>query len=67
MTHQLFKIIKTSSTNRARLGLLRTPHGVVHTPAYVMVATRAQIKTLRPSDIRATGTQIVIANGYHLW
>ena len=62
-----FTILKKDSTTQARLGLLRTPHGTVQTPAYVMVATHAQIKTLKPSDIKKTKTQIVIANTYHLW
>ncbi len=62
-----FTITKTTRASRARLGVLRTPHGVVHTPAYVIVATHAQVKTLTPADIRRTKTQLVIANTYHLW
>jgi tRNA-guanine family transglycosylase len=62
-----FSITKRTRIGRARLGLLRTPHGMVRTPAYVIVATHAAVRTLTPVDIRRTKTQIVIANTYHLW
>lgn len=51
----------------ARLGLLRTPHGTIKTPAYVIVATHGRVRELKPTDIKKTGTQLVIANTYHLW
>lgn len=63
---EIFKILRKDKGTKARLGILNTPHGTVKTPAYVMVATRGEIKSLKPSDIRRTGTQIVIANTYHL-
>lgn len=62
-----FRITKRSRTGRARLGILRTAHGTVRTPAYVIVATHAHVRTLTPADIRKTKTQLVIANTYHLW
>ncbi|MBX4211755.1 MAG: tRNA-guanine transglycosylase [Candidatus Yanofskybacteria bacterium] len=62
-----FKITKKDSKTQARLGVLRTPHGTVQTPSYVMVATHAKIKALEATDIKKTKTQIVIANTYHLW
>ncbi|MCC6934765.1 MAG: tRNA guanosine(34) transglycosylase Tgt [Candidatus Yanofskybacteria bacterium] len=62
-----FRIHKRSRAGRARLGVLRTPHGTVQTPAYVIVATHAQVRTLTPADIKKTKTQLVIANTYHLW
>ena len=62
-----FEVIKKEVKTRARLGILHTPHGTVKTPSYVMVATHAQIKCLKPSDIKKTKTQMVISNTYHLW
>lgn len=62
-----FKIIKKDKHSKARLGLLKTPHGTVKTPSYVMVGTYGQIRNLSPRDIKRTKTQIVIANTYHLW
>src|SRR5512132_2622767 len=50
----------------ARAGLLATGHGVVRTPAFMPVGTAASVKGLSPAEIRAAGTQILLANTYHL-
>jgi len=62
-----FTIFKRDKNSKARLGILRTRHGIIKTPSYVMVATQGYIKCLKPPDIKKTKTQIVIANTYHLW
>ena len=51
---------------RARLGRLQTPHGAVDTPQFMPVGTQASVKSLTPSDLRTAGTQILLANTYHL-
>jgi queuine tRNA-ribosyltransferase/7-cyano-7-deazaguanine tRNA-ribosyltransferase len=48
------------------LGLLKTPHGEVRTPSLVPVATQAVVKTLPSEEVADTGTQILIANTFHL-
>jgi queuine tRNA-ribosyltransferase len=50
----------------ARRGRLTTPHGVVDTPAFMPVGTRAAVKSLSPDDLRAAGAQIVLGNTFHL-
>jgi len=55
-----------ASDGQARAGELTTPHGVVRTPAFMPVGTQATVKGLRPDDISAAGTEIVLANTYHL-
>lgn len=50
----------------ARRGRLTTPHGVVETPAFMPVGTRASVRTLDSHDLRSTGAQMVLANTYHL-
>jgi queuine tRNA-ribosyltransferase len=50
----------------ARTGELSTPHGVVHTPAFMPVGTQATVKGLAPEAVRATGADIVLGNTYHL-
>ena len=67
MNKLIFQVLKKDKCSNARLGVLTTLHGIVKTPAYVIVATRGEIKTLKPSDIKKTKTQIVISNTYHLW
>jgi queuine tRNA-ribosyltransferase len=61
-----FKVLKKSKKSWARLGLLKTPHGVVETPALVPVATKAVIKTLTSEEVKATNTQLTISNTFHL-
>jgi queuine tRNA-ribosyltransferase len=50
----------------ARLGRLSTAHGVVDTPAFMPVGTRAAVKSLSPDDVRAAGAQIILSNTFHL-
>src|SRR5215470_11967629 len=59
-----FDLLTTSG--QARLGRIRTSHGEIETPAFMPVATQGSVKGLTPSDLRAAGTQIVLANTYHL-
>src|SRR5262245_18527588 len=59
-----FEVNKSSS--RARAGTLRTPHGVVETPAFMPVGTAGVVKALTPRDLSDLGAQIVLANTYHL-
>jgi len=61
-----FRILKQSKRSNARLGVLQTSHGEVKTPAFVPVATQAAVKTLNSEEIPLTGTQLLIANTFHL-
>jgi queuine tRNA-ribosyltransferase len=60
----LFRLM--ASDGAARCGELRTPHGIVRTPAFMPVGTQASVKGLRPEEVRACGTDIVLGNTYHL-
>lgn len=51
---------------RARRGRVTVPHGVIQTPAFMPVGTRATVKGLMPRDLRATGSEICLANTYHM-
>src|ERR1051326_5257088 len=55
-----------ASDGAARCGELTTPHGIVRTPAFMPVGTQASVKGMRPEEVRACGTDIVLANTYHL-
>ena len=61
-----FKILKRSKKSKARLGVLKTPHGEVETPAMVPVATQGTVKTLTSEEVAKAGTQLLIANTFHL-
>ncbi|MFO0704947.1 MAG: tRNA guanosine(34) transglycosylase Tgt [Candidatus Andersenbacteria bacterium] len=61
-----FSIVKRSRKSRARLGQLKTSHGLVETPTLVPVATQATLKTLWSEQVEVTGTQLLISNTFHL-
>ena len=65
MSNFSFEVLKEQGA--ARLGRLRTPHGVIETPAFVAVGTQAVVKTLTPQETKEVGTQVIFANTYHLY
>jgi queuine tRNA-ribosyltransferase len=51
----------------ARLGMIKTPHGEVSTPAFMPVGTQAAVKALTPEQVRGLGAEIILGNTYHLY
>jgi queuine tRNA-ribosyltransferase len=50
----------------ARAGRLRTARGDVRTPAFVPLATKATVKGLLPTEVKALGYDMVLGNTFHL-
>jgi len=61
-----FEIEARSRSCPARCGRIVTPHGTFQTPAFMPVGTRGCVKGLSPRQLRETGTEIILANTYHL-
>ena len=59
-----FRIDATSGA--ARAGTLTLPHGAVETPCFMPVGTQGTVRTLSPTDLRAVGARVLLANTYHL-
>lgn len=59
-----FRLEARSGT--ARAATFATPHGPVHTPAFMPVGTHGAVKALTPEQVAATGAEMVLANTYHL-
>ena len=62
-----FNVTHTCSETRARLGVLRTPHGTVFTPVFMPVGTAGTVKGVTPRMLHELGTSVVLANTYHLY
>ena len=63
----MFKISKKISKSLGRAGVLITPHGEIQTPAFVAVGTKATVKSLSPEQVLDAGSQVILANTYHLY
>ncbi len=60
--------MKRKSGTLARAGVLRTPHGDIETPAFVVVGTKGTVKSLSAEDLdRYVGNEVTLANTYHLF
>jgi len=59
-----FELLATDSA--ARKGILHTPRGPVHTPAFMPVGTAGTVKAMLPESVAETGAQIILGNTYHL-
>ena len=55
-----------SEDNNARLGLIKTPRGNIHTPAFMPVGTLATVKALTIDQVLQTKSEIILCNTYHL-
>ncbi|NLN14009.1 MAG: tRNA guanosine(34) transglycosylase Tgt [Tissierellia bacterium] len=62
-----FELIKEEKYTKARLGRLHTPHGVIETPIFMPVGTRATVKAMTPEEVKDLGAQIILSNTYHLY
>jgi queuine tRNA-ribosyltransferase len=61
-----FEVLSNDSRSSARRGVLRTPHGIVQTPAFMPVGTAGAVKGVTPEYLEASGAEIILANTYHL-
>ena len=62
-----FELLKESKDSKARLGRLHTPHGIIETPVFMPVGTRATVKAMTPEEVKDLGAQIILSNTYHLY
>jgi queuine tRNA-ribosyltransferase len=61
-----FSFTVLATDGAARLGKLVTAHGAVDTPVFMPVGTAATVKAMFPETVAATGSQMILANTYHL-
>ncbi|MEK7501317.1 MAG: tRNA guanosine(34) transglycosylase Tgt [Patescibacteria group bacterium] len=64
----MYRIQAKLKNSLGRAGTIETPHGIIETPAFIPVATKATVKSLLPESVRdAVMAQAVLANTYHLY
>ena len=64
-----FKVEKeiSDSNLNGRTGVITTPHGMIKTPAFIPVGTKATVKSVLPESMAELGAQALLANAYHLY
>ena len=61
-----FQLEATATGSRARAARFRTLHNEVLTPLFMPVGTQATVKSQPVEVLEACGSQILLANTYHL-
>lgn len=62
-----FKIKHKQKGSLARTSSFKTPHGVIQTPVFMPVGTKATVKTLSQNDLKNLDAEIILSNTYHLY
>ena len=61
-----FEIIAKDKKSKARVGRITTAHGIIETPSFVPVGTKASVRSLVPEDLESLRIQLIFGNTYHL-
>jgi queuine tRNA-ribosyltransferase len=64
---EYFEILKKDSKSKARLGIINTAHGKVHTPYFNPIGTKGTVKSITSEELKFWGAEMILANTYHLW
>ncbi len=64
--NNFFKVLHKSKKSKARIGEIKTSHGIIKTPSFVAVGTKGTVKALTPELVKQIGTQAAFVNTYHL-
>ncbi len=62
-----YELIKKCSKTGARRGRIHTPRGIIETPIFMPVGTKATVKAMTPEELKGIGAQIILSNTYHLY
>lgn len=66
MTESAFGFRVHAIDGNARTGEIRTPRGVIRTPAFMPVGTAGTVKAMYPDQVKELGADIILGNTYHL-
>ncbi|MDP2766292.1 MAG: tRNA-guanine transglycosylase, partial [Candidatus Methanoperedens sp.] len=56
----------THKSIAGRIGRIETPHGTIETPT-IMPVVNPNIQTIKPSELRKFGAEIIITNSYIIY
>lgn len=61
-----FEVVKKLDNGLGRVGIIHTPHGDIHTPAFMAVGTYGKVPFLPMHCLHDVNAQAMLSNGYHL-
>ena len=61
-----FENIKEIPRKLGPAGIIHTPHGDIHTPAFMCVGTNGQVRFVSMEELKSVNAQAMLSNGYHL-
>lgn len=61
-----FQIKKFLPNNLGRVGIIKTAHGEIKTPAFMVVGTSGYVRFVDNEDLSNVNAQAMLSNGYHL-
>lgn len=62
-----FRVYKKDKKTRARVGILKAPHGTIHTPNFVPVATKGALRGIDFFNFKKIGGEIAFVNTFHFF
>jgi len=62
-----FLVTSKDPSSSARTGKIKTPHGIIETPAFAPVASQGTVKALLHSQVESLGAGVILVNSYHLY
>lgn len=62
-----YNLLHKDKFTNARYGEIETNYGVVETPMFMPVGTKATVKMLTPEELYECHSGVILANTYHLW
>jgi queuine tRNA-ribosyltransferase len=62
-----FEVLKGDKESSARAGKLTTKRGIINTPVFMPVGTKATVKAVTNEQLYELGCEIILGNLYHLY
>ena len=62
-----YNLLHKDKFTNERYGKIETNYGVVETPMFMPVGTKATVKMLTPEELYECHSGVILANTYHLW
>jgi len=62
-----FKILAKDKNSKARAGTITTKRGIIKTPVFMPVGTKATVKAVTNENLYKLGCEIILGNLYHLY